>query len=80
MIFIGATNYEKKFHAFDKATGKLLWETVLPTAGNATPMTFQIGGRQFVVIAAGGGKRGGDQAVSMWPSRYRATNSVSPNS
>lgn len=59
VIFIGATNYDKKFRAFDIATGKMLWETVLPAAGNATPSTYQAGGRQFVVIAAGGGKRGG---------------------
>ncbi len=58
LVFIGATNFDKKFRAFDKATGKLLWESVLPAAGNATPMTYQIGGRQFIVIAAGGGKRG----------------------
>lgn len=58
LVFIGATNYDKKFRAFDKATGKLLWESVLPAAGNATPSTYQVGGRQFVVIAAGGGKRG----------------------
>jgi quinoprotein glucose dehydrogenase len=60
VVFIGATNYDKKFRAFDKTTGKLLWETGLPAAGNATPMTYQIGGRQFAVIAAGGGKRGGE--------------------
>jgi len=60
MIFIGATNYDKKFRAFDKATGKLLWDTTLPAAGNATPMTYQIDGRQFIVIAAGGVKRGGE--------------------
>jgi quinoprotein glucose dehydrogenase len=59
LVFIGATNYDKKFRAFDQDTGKLLWETVLPAAGNATPATYQAGGRQFVVIAAGGGKRGG---------------------
>jgi quinoprotein glucose dehydrogenase len=59
VVFIGATNYDKKFRAFDQATGKLLWETTLPAAGNATPATYQVGGRQFVVIAAGGGKRGG---------------------
>jgi quinoprotein glucose dehydrogenase len=58
VVFIGATNYDKKFRAFDKASGKLLWETVLPAAGNATPATYQVNGRQFVVIAAGGGKRG----------------------
>jgi quinoprotein glucose dehydrogenase len=56
LVFIGATNYDRKFHAFDKATGTLLWETTLPFSGNATPATYEIGGRQFVVIAAGGGK------------------------
>ena len=58
MVFIGATSYDRKFRAFDKATGKLLWETVLPFAGNATPATYEVNGQQFVVIAAGGGKRG----------------------
>jgi len=58
LLFIGATNHDKKFRAFDKATGKLLWETTLPAAGNATPATYEVGGRQFVVIAAGGGKWG----------------------
>jgi len=56
ILFIGATNYDKKFRAFDKATGKLLWETTLPFSGNATPATYAVHGRQYVVIAAGGGK------------------------
>jgi quinoprotein glucose dehydrogenase len=56
LIFIGATCYDKKFRAFDKTTGKLLWEASLPSAGNATPSTYEVNGRQFVVIAAGGGK------------------------
>jgi quinoprotein glucose dehydrogenase len=56
LLFIGATNYDRKFRAFDKRSGKLLWETTLPFAGNATPATYEVGGRQFVVIAAGGGK------------------------
>jgi quinoprotein glucose dehydrogenase len=56
LLFIGATNYDKKFHAFDKSTGELLWETTLPFAGNATPITYAVNGRQFIVIAAGGGK------------------------
>jgi quinoprotein glucose dehydrogenase len=56
LLFIGATNYDKKFHAFDKATGELLWETTLPFSGNATPITYEVNGRQYVVIAAGGGK------------------------
>jgi quinoprotein glucose dehydrogenase len=56
LLFIGATNYDKKFRAFDKSTGKLLWETTLPFAGNATPAIYAVNARQFVVIAAGGGK------------------------
>jgi quinoprotein glucose dehydrogenase len=56
LLFIGATSYDKKFHVYDKATGKLLWETTLPAAGNATPATYEANGRQYVVIAAGGGK------------------------
>jgi glucose dehydrogenase len=58
LVFIGATNFDKKFRALDKRTGKLLWETMLPFAGNATPATYDVDGRQFVVIAAGGGKGG----------------------
>jgi quinoprotein glucose dehydrogenase len=56
LLFIGATNFDKKFRAFDKTTGALLWETTLPFAGNATPATYEVDGRQFVVIGAGGGK------------------------
>jgi quinoprotein glucose dehydrogenase len=54
LLFIGATNFDKKFRAFDKTTGKLLWETTLPFAANATPATYEVNGRQFVVIATGG--------------------------
>ena len=56
LLFIGATSFDKKFHAFDKSTGELLWETVLPFAGNGTPATYEINGKQYVVIAAGGGR------------------------
>ena len=56
LLFIGATNFDKKFRAFDKSTGALLWETTLPFSGNATPVTYEVRGQQFVVIAAGGGK------------------------
>jgi len=58
LLFIGATNFDNKFRAFDKLTGKLLWETTLPAAGNATPAMYQVNGRQYIVIAAGGGKSG----------------------
>jgi quinoprotein glucose dehydrogenase len=56
LLFIGATNYDGKFRAFDKATGALLWEASLPAAGNATPATYEVDGRQFVVIATSSGK------------------------
>lgn len=56
LLFIGAANFDKKFRAFDKSTGELLWEATLPFSGNATPATYAVNGRQFVVIAAGGGK------------------------
>jgi quinoprotein glucose dehydrogenase len=56
LVFIGATNFDRKFHAFDKTTGHLLWETTLPFSGNATPAVYEVNGRQFVAIAAGGGK------------------------
>ena len=58
VIFIGASVKDRKFHVYDKTTGKLLWETLLPAGGNATPCTYQVGGKQYVVIAAGGGKSG----------------------
>jgi quinoprotein glucose dehydrogenase len=58
LVFIGATNFDKKFRAYDKLTGKLLWETTLPAAGNATPSIYQINGREYVVIVCGGGKNG----------------------
>jgi glucose dehydrogenase len=54
LVFIAATNFDHKIRAFDKTTGKLLWEATLPFAGNATPATYEVNGRQFVVIAAGG--------------------------
>src|SRR5260221_960307 len=57
LVFIGATK-DEKFRAFDKKTGKVLWEADLPAGGYATPATYSVGGKQYVVIAAGGGKMG----------------------
>lgn len=54
LIFIGASR-DEKFRAIDKDTGKTLWEYQLPAGGYATPATYEVGGKQFVVIAAGGG-------------------------
>ncbi|MCL4794117.1 MAG: PQQ-binding-like beta-propeller repeat protein [Bryobacteraceae bacterium] len=58
LLFIAATNVDRKIRAFEKKTGALLWEAELPAAGNATPATYMVNGRQYVVIAAGGGKWG----------------------
>ena len=55
LIFIAATP-DKKFKAFDKRTGKLLWETVLPAPGYASASTYAVNRKQYVVIACGGGK------------------------
>ena len=57
LLFIAATQ-DARFRAFDKSTGRLLWEATLPAPGYATPSTYAVGGKQFVVIAAGGGKLG----------------------
>ncbi|MDP9065094.1 MAG: c-type cytochrome [Pseudomonadota bacterium] len=65
LLFIGATSFDKKFRAFDKLTGRLLWETVLPAAGNATPSLYELGGRQYIVIACGGGKNGAASGSSI---------------
>lgn len=54
LVFIGGSK-DEMFHAFDKTTGKLLWQTHLPAGGYATPCTFSVGGKQFITIAAGGG-------------------------
>jgi quinoprotein glucose dehydrogenase len=75
LVFIGGST-DEKFHAFDKATGKLLWEHQLEAGGYATPCTYMVDGRQYVVIAAGGGgklnTRRGDRFVAFalpWPMR-----------
>ena len=56
LLFIAATVYDRKLHAYDTETGALLWETALPAAGNATPALYSIAGQEYLVIAAGGGK------------------------
>jgi quinoprotein glucose dehydrogenase len=56
LIFIGATTYDEKFRAFDKETGALLWETRLPAGNFSTPAIYEIAGRQFILVPAGGGR------------------------
>jgi quinoprotein glucose dehydrogenase len=66
LLFIAATP-DGKFRCFNKFNGKLLWETQLPVPGFATPCIYEAGGKQFVVIACGGGKLGtkaGDSYVA----------------
>lgn len=66
LLFIGATNHDRKFRAYDKLNGKLLWETTMNASGNATPAVYEVNGRQFVVIAAGGGKSGAPSGGSYY--------------
>jgi quinoprotein glucose dehydrogenase len=54
LVFIGAA-MDERFHAFDAETGALLWEFQMDAGGYASPATFEVAGRQFVVVAAGGG-------------------------
>ena len=54
VIFIAATR-DEKIRGFNKLTGELLWEADLPAAGIATPSVYQVNGKQYVVIACGGG-------------------------
>ena len=56
VVFIAATVIDKKIRAYDKRTGKLLWEYVLPYPANATPAVYEIDGREYLVIASGGGR------------------------
>jgi quinoprotein glucose dehydrogenase len=50
LLFIGATIYDRKIRAFDRKSGQLLWEHELPYSGTATPATYMIDGKQYVVI------------------------------
>lgn len=57
VLFIAATK-DGKLRAFNKRTGQLLWETDLPSPGFATPSIYQVNGKEFIVVACGGGKLG----------------------
>ncbi|MFY0686438.1 MAG: PQQ-binding-like beta-propeller repeat protein [Cyclobacteriaceae bacterium] len=66
LLFIAASA-DNKFRAFDKDTGVQLWEVTLPTSGFATPSTYSVDGKQYVVVACGGGKleaKSGDMYVA----------------
>lgn len=57
LVFVAASR-DEMFRAFDKVTGKIVWEFKLPAGGYATPSTYEVNGKQFIVIACGGGKMG----------------------
>ncbi|WP_247234721.1 PQQ-binding-like beta-propeller repeat protein [Telluribacter sp. SYSU D00476] len=66
LLFIAASR-DEQIRAIDRRTGKTLWQAPLPAAGYATPSTYSVNGKQYVVIACGGGKlktRSGDKYVA----------------
>ena len=66
LLFVAATK-DEKFRVFHAESGLQLWEATLPAGGYATPATYEVDGKQYVVIACGGGKMGtspGDQYVA----------------
>jgi quinoprotein glucose dehydrogenase len=66
LLFIGATR-DEKFRAFNKRTGELLFETELPAGGYATPAVYSVDGKEYIVIACGGGRmktKSGDSFVA----------------
>ena len=66
LVFIAASR-DAKIRAFDKKSGKILWEAQLPVPGYATPAVYNLKGKQYIVIACGGGKIGsksGDQYIA----------------
>ena len=66
LVIIAATK-DEKIRIFDKITGEELWEADLPAGGYATPITYEVEGNQYIVIACGGGKMGtksGDKYVA----------------
>jgi quinoprotein glucose dehydrogenase len=63
LVFIAGTK-DERIRAFDKKTGEVVWEYQLPAGGFATPITYQVNGKQFLVIAAGGVKNGHKPGVS----------------
>jgi quinoprotein glucose dehydrogenase len=63
LVFIAATK-DERIRAFDKSTGKLLWEAELPACGFATPSVYESHGKQYLVVACGGTKLGAKKGDS----------------
>ena len=67
-----AASMDNHLRAFDSDTGRERWKYELPAGGQATPMTYRVDGRQYLVIAAGGHGKLGTSSVTTWlPSRCR---------
>jgi mono/diheme cytochrome c family protein len=65
LVIIASTIFDRKIRAFDSQSGQLLWEAELPYAGNATPATYMVDGKQYIVIAASGARdRKGPQGAA----------------
>jgi len=56
IVVISATNFDHRIRAFDSSNGRLLWEAELPYSGNATPATYMVQGKQYIVIGTSGGR------------------------
>lgn len=59
LVFIAGTLRDDTLYAHDVETGRVLWSTPLPAGGQAAPMTYRLGGKQYVVISAGGHAKAG---------------------
>jgi quinoprotein glucose dehydrogenase len=66
IVFIGATMFDDKIRAFDSSNGQLLWEYKLPFAGVATPAVYMVDGKEYVVIAAAGGRNPKEPAGGLY--------------
>ena len=56
LLIIAATDFDRKIRAFNSRTGELLWEALLPFSGVATPATYMVDGKQYIVIATCGAR------------------------
>jgi quinoprotein glucose dehydrogenase len=65
LLFVSGTR-DNKIRAFDKTSGAELWSALLPYAGSAAPATYQIAGRQYVVIPATGVQHLGTKRGDAW--------------
>ena len=74
LVIIGATNFDHKIRAFDSRSGKLLWEYTMEYSGNATPATYMVDGKQYIVIAVSNARdRTGPQGAKYVAFALRST-------